>query len=861
MIVLFCHKTRCETDGGGVDIEKRVLAPPPPRAIYRLPAPHPGRVPSLSWFCLQRLAEVPDQVHLLGVRLHYDEQRDVLDGEDDGPMDPRFWATLVQVYDNLPPRFNSLTVPLSDAHVPLLQRIPSTPQFSLLTLLDLPACPHLTDDTISALSQLHSLTALDASGTVLSPYGIKVLSSTLLWVDDGPVRRGPWGLRILRLRYCTKIDNKVFPHLSKFPLLSVIDLQGTGCAPNSSIPFRPSSNPILYHPSPLSTALSVLSSSTPNLNSSQNTYSLIINTLNHRHTRPKIVVAPQDSYVVLPPSHVKAEPYSLSRSKKLFTGNSETLQRRKESLENVHHHELNKEAWYARNPGATQRYYDRPSYESSDEEMKYGSEESNDDRALSDEDENSEDEDSSSDEDDDPPDHHATTSTPAQTAVSGTAIAVPLMLPPSPSRPHRTFPMMHLPTTAPTVPVIVPAAVIAQPSTPSPHPHATNPPDYQQQAHPTISSATSLPRHAVSLMNMAMSLERPIQPIPDQPEPPRAPPPLNRHSTSESLPQLFYNRGLIPKPLYDPEKNYSAEMYYSACLAGGSGGATGGRPTNRHDASLMLYRDPPAWCVLETYSADLLAKSRSVRTSATGEGVAAVNRAKIGVQIDQARIDALRESASAKRRSSLSVSHAHKTPLPNEAAAQGRNPFRRQSHSGSGNLAQASSSSSHIVNEVKRRGEMKPLKPISSVKVPLLPTSLRSQSSVKKTIAASKNNVNSEKVKPGGGGIPMSTASFVDKDSNSATPRSVKPPAPTAWAGSRTPGEAEAPVLKRSGSVTGNMEVVRKKIRVGDPLPAFAGKKQTSSMKKELTTTRSNVKKSSAPKQGFDWGSWGKRGQ
>lgn len=174
-------------------------------------------IPPLSWLCLGVAARNAGRV-AIGVRLHFDPQHARLLHD----LDPLLWAALVQVYDGLPDHLRDLSLSLADPHLSRLQEIPHTPLFSLITLLDLPACPHLTDTSIVHLAPLHSLVALDASATSLSSYAIKVLAVTLLWVDDGPQRRGPWPLRILRLRFCDKIDDSVYSHLAKFPLLTVI---------------------------------------------------------------------------------------------------------------------------------------------------------------------------------------------------------------------------------------------------------------------------------------------------------------------------------------------------------------------------------------------------------------------------------------------------------------------------------------------------------------------------------------------------------------------------------------------------------------------------------------------------------------
>jgi hypothetical protein len=228
------------TDDAGITVHKRVLPCPPIPGSYSLRLP---RLPSLSVFCLHILALYPDQLHL-PQRLPYRSEvtRPTLCN-----LDPRLWCALVQIYDDLPHSCRVYNIPLNDTHLPLLQRVSSTSQFSLLTILDLPACPHLTDDSISSLKLLHSLVAFDASATVLSSYAVNVLARTLV-LD--PSRRGPWGLRILRLRNCMNIDNSVSSHIDLFPLLSVLGASSTHPPfPISDLIPRPKRNSL--RPSPL----------------------------------------------------------------------------------------------------------------------------------------------------------------------------------------------------------------------------------------------------------------------------------------------------------------------------------------------------------------------------------------------------------------------------------------------------------------------------------------------------------------------------------------------------------------------------------------------------------------------------------
>jgi len=233
------------TDEAGTTISKSVHHP-----VVHAPAPYESEtdeprvyVPSLAYFALKSLFKYPDQVHALGSlrlqyqalsssALSYDVLRELIPFYDPSDpdfslaeMDPRLWATIIQVFSDLPDTFRTYHMPLSDEHVPLIQRIPSTPYFSLITILELPGCPELTDETIIQLKYLPGLCALDASTTRLSTHGVKNLSRTLMWSEDSVTtreRRGPWAIRILNLQNCPNIDNGIFASLPKFVLLSVI---------------------------------------------------------------------------------------------------------------------------------------------------------------------------------------------------------------------------------------------------------------------------------------------------------------------------------------------------------------------------------------------------------------------------------------------------------------------------------------------------------------------------------------------------------------------------------------------------------------------------------------------------------------
>lgn len=248
-IILFKRpKQSVTSDEAGTTIVKTILpaAPVCLRAPYEFETTHENayRVPSLISYTVRVLSAYPEQIYVLGSqRVQYrpssdDVLRELIpwySPQDPGfslkQVDPRLWATIVQIFSGLPDTFRTYHAPLSDQHLPLMQNIPSTSHFSLVTILELPDNPAVTDETILALKQLQTLCALDISGTAVTTNGIENLTRTLVWndLDDTRVadRRGPWALRILDVRKCNGIDNNIFITVEKFILLTVLGMSHT----------------------------------------------------------------------------------------------------------------------------------------------------------------------------------------------------------------------------------------------------------------------------------------------------------------------------------------------------------------------------------------------------------------------------------------------------------------------------------------------------------------------------------------------------------------------------------------------------------------------------------------------------------
>ncbi|KZV64949.1 hypothetical protein PENSPDRAFT_756891, partial [Peniophora sp. CONT] len=223
-------------------------------------------------------------------------------------VDPLTWALIIQLVRDLPSHYRRYEITLSDIHLPLLQHIPDSNEFCLITVLNLQGCLHLTDDTIFHLKDLHGLVALNASGcTGLTTTAITRLRNGLVrdkHDTENVTRRGPWHLRMLWLRGCRSLNSNVFAELEKFPLLSVVDLTGTGCYNRGSTTFQAATAAQikLYHPAQLMDATYALTSAKGVL-PSHNVFSLYIDELHpetNRLNKPhRPTVKEEDGYVVL----------------------------------------------------------------------------------------------------------------------------------------------------------------------------------------------------------------------------------------------------------------------------------------------------------------------------------------------------------------------------------------------------------------------------------------------------------------------------------------------------------------------------------------------------------------------------------
>ena len=232
-IVLVPVRHRLATDGN-----TRSTAPASiPRGLYEnghsvdASAREVAGVPPLAYFCLRILIDYPDQLHSLGshrIRCQPQVLRALSPStfSDVGApahclckLDPRLWSVITQVYTDLPKGLQNYHIPLGDRHLPLLQAIPSTPSFALITVLNLARC--VSDETSHALKTLHGLCALDISQTSITHLGIRHFAPTIT-SEPSDARYGTRGLRILRLCDCLEITDQVISAVSNFQLLATL---------------------------------------------------------------------------------------------------------------------------------------------------------------------------------------------------------------------------------------------------------------------------------------------------------------------------------------------------------------------------------------------------------------------------------------------------------------------------------------------------------------------------------------------------------------------------------------------------------------------------------------------------------------
>ncbi|KAF8608922.1 hypothetical protein BDV93DRAFT_212994 [Ceratobasidium sp. AG-I] len=137
-------------------------------------------------------------------------------------VDPATWAILIQNFHGLPARCFKYTLALNDPHLTTLSTISPTPDFSVVTFLDLSGSYDLTDSTISLLKGLSSLCVFDSSGTGITDQGLKNLKSTLALREPGPLYLRSWSLR-----GCSGVTSKGLISLAAFPMLCIVDLRGS----------------------------------------------------------------------------------------------------------------------------------------------------------------------------------------------------------------------------------------------------------------------------------------------------------------------------------------------------------------------------------------------------------------------------------------------------------------------------------------------------------------------------------------------------------------------------------------------------------------------------------------------------------
>ncbi|KAG6832408.1 hypothetical protein H0H92_002676 [Tricholoma furcatifolium] len=283
----------------------------------------------------------------------------------------------------------------------------------------------------------------------------------------------------------------------------------------------------------------------------------------------------------------------------------------------------------------------------------------------------------------------------------------------------------------------------------------------------------------------------------------------------QSDPSMFYSQSESShRPTkYDLVNDYNAKTYYNWAHL-----EIVARPAASHDEKLALYRIPPTWTTLEEHCAFLLKQMHTRSQHAqTAILVPAINRTQRTFQIGQARIEALRKSASTRRKSGVGPIIGTQSGTSNKVSSPGsvlgKNPFRRQS------LGQSPSNPDCAI---------KSLKPISAMQVPELPLDL--QNSV-----VMVNMAENTQSRP-----DLTTNTEMKLDPSLVTKLGHRPRLAgfdSAWSGS----EQRTSAKKRSQSI-GSRDA--KKAR------AENGAEPDSKKRKQKD-------KGDVAKKGFDWSAWG----
>jgi hypothetical protein len=148
-----------------------------------------------------------------------------------------------------------------------------------------------------------------------------------------------------------------------------------------------------------------------------------------------------------------------------------------------------------------------------------------------------------------------------------------------------------------------------------------------------------------------------------------------------------------------------------------------------HDEMLMLYRDPPAWNTLDTLDSTAPA---TTKTAGHAGDMAVLNRSAKGV----AGIRALAEAIQRKKRIQATRQTVGTTP---SAVTISRNPFRRKTELHPQRPLQQSNKAISIVPTVSVPA--KPLVPISTLAIPVLPQELRNNTKAHKDPCLSVKNL------------------------------------------------------------------------------------------------------------------------
>jgi hypothetical protein len=136
---------------------------------------------------------------------------------------PITWYLLCSIFQDLPSRYQTFDVPLSDPFVVPFQRLPVVDgtDYLFLTTISLRGCL-IGDEIFTALGKLRALTVLDLSATKVSSSGFAGFVKMIPFNAANHGEPGPAGLQIIQLGKCPNVTLGFVPTLRVFKRLQLL---------------------------------------------------------------------------------------------------------------------------------------------------------------------------------------------------------------------------------------------------------------------------------------------------------------------------------------------------------------------------------------------------------------------------------------------------------------------------------------------------------------------------------------------------------------------------------------------------------------------------------------------------------------